>query len=97
MTTRVMPAAMAKAKDADVRAFIERCIGKPRARPFASELPNGSFFYGLDDDVSTPLPLSPSPPPPKICSQPLVPAAGNSCLHLSYAVSRSVDSITGAS
>ncbi|WOL03941.1 putative serine/threonine-protein kinase WNK11 [Canna indica] len=85
VTTGVMPAAMVKVKDADVRAFIERCVGKPRARPSTSELLNDPFFYGLDDDGSTPFPLSP-PPPPRFtskdmptaisaCSSPLLPTS----------------------
>ncbi|WOL01411.1 putative serine/threonine-protein kinase WNK11 [Canna indica] len=98
VTTGVKPAAMVKVKDPEVRAFIERCIGKPRARPSASELLKDPFFYGLDDDGSRPLLLSPPPPctskdmPTAIsaCSKPLLPT-------MPLAVSKSVESIVGVS
>lgn len=53
VTSGVLPKALDKVKDPEVRAFIERCIGQPRARPSASELLKDSFFHGLDDDVDS--------------------------------------------
>ncbi|XP_042386153.1 probable serine/threonine-protein kinase WNK11 [Zingiber officinale] len=50
VTAGVRPAAMDKVKDPEVRAFIERCLAKPRARPSTSELLRDPFFLGLDDD-----------------------------------------------
>ncbi|URE26538.1 serine threonine-protein kinase [Musa troglodytarum] len=50
VTAGVRPAALAKVKDPEVQAFIERCLGKPRARPSASQLLTDPFFQGLDDD-----------------------------------------------
>ncbi|KAJ4975168.1 hypothetical protein NE237_000274 [Protea cynaroides] len=50
VTTGVMPQAMNKVKNPEVMAFIEKCLGKPRARPSASELLQDPFFDGLDDD-----------------------------------------------
>ncbi|KAF5196909.1 Serine/threonine-protein kinase WNK1 [Thalictrum thalictroides] len=46
----VKPLAMEKVKDPDVKAFINKCLGKPRARPSATELLQDPFFNGLDDD-----------------------------------------------
>lgn len=46
-----MPAALERVKHSEVKAFIKRCIGKPRARPSASQLLKDPFFHGLDDDV----------------------------------------------
>ncbi|CAL9063709.1 probable serine/threonine-protein kinase WNK11 [Musa acuminata AAA Group] len=60
VTTGVRPAALSKVKDPEVQAFIERCLGKPRARPSASQLLTDPFFQGLDDDDTA----SPPPPPP---------------------------------
>ncbi|MQM23300.1 hypothetical protein Taro_056364 [Colocasia esculenta] len=53
VTAGVRPAAMDKVKDPEVRAFIERCLGVPRARPSASDLLADPFFSGLDDDSHT--------------------------------------------
>uniref|UniRef100_A0A1D1YA94 non-specific serine/threonine protein kinase n=1 Tax=Anthurium amnicola TaxID=1678845 RepID=A0A1D1YA94_9ARAE len=52
VTAGVRPAAIGKVKDPEVRAFIERCLGAPRARPSAAELLQDPFFLGLDDDAS---------------------------------------------
>ncbi|GAA0175748.1 non-receptor serine/threonine protein kinase [Lithospermum erythrorhizon] len=46
----VRPKAMEKVKDPEVKAFIEKCLAQPRARPTASELLEDPFFYGIDDD-----------------------------------------------
>ncbi|RWW85854.1 hypothetical protein BHE74_00005443 [Ensete ventricosum] len=64
VTAGVRPAAMAKVKDPEVRAFIERCLAKPRARPSASELLTDPFFHGIDDDgfaLHPPLPRPRAP------------------------------------
>ncbi|ONK59790.1 uncharacterized protein A4U43_C08F10720 [Asparagus officinalis] len=45
-----MPAALEKVKNPEVKAFIKRCIAKPRARPSAAQLLKDPFFNGLDDD-----------------------------------------------
>ncbi|PIA56386.1 hypothetical protein AQUCO_00700598v1 [Aquilegia coerulea] len=50
VTSGVKPLAMEKVKDPEVKAFIDKCLGKPRARPSASELLQDPFFDGLDDD-----------------------------------------------
>ncbi|PIA38398.1 hypothetical protein AQUCO_02800240v1 [Aquilegia coerulea] len=50
VTSGVRPLAMEKVKDLHVKAFIDKCLGKPRARPSASELLQDPFFDGLDDD-----------------------------------------------
>ncbi|MCL7023812.1 hypothetical protein MKW94_030933 [Papaver nudicaule] len=50
VTAGLRPQAMNKVKDPEVKQFIERCLGKPRDRPSASELLRDSFFDGLDDD-----------------------------------------------
>ncbi|KAF8414221.1 hypothetical protein HHK36_002221 [Tetracentron sinense] len=46
----VRPEALKKVKDPEVKAFIEKCLGQPRARPSASDLLKDPFFDGLDDD-----------------------------------------------
>ena len=53
VTAGAMPAAMGKVKDPEIRAFIERCVATPRARPSASELLQDPFFHGLDDEPIT--------------------------------------------
>ncbi|KAF8409692.1 hypothetical protein HHK36_005771 [Tetracentron sinense] len=50
VTSGVRPQAMNKVKDPEVKAFIEKCIAQPRARPSASDLLKDPFFSGLDDD-----------------------------------------------
>ncbi|KAF8391656.1 hypothetical protein HHK36_023963 [Tetracentron sinense] len=46
----VRPEAMKKVRDPEVKAFIEKCLAQPRARPSASDLLKDPFFDGLDDD-----------------------------------------------
>lgn len=50
VTSGVRPAALDKVKDPEVKAFIEKCLAQPRARPTASELLADPFFAGLVDD-----------------------------------------------
>ncbi|KAI8008040.1 putative serine/threonine-protein kinase WNK11 [Camellia lanceoleosa] len=52
VTSGVRPRAMDKVKDPEVKAFIEKCLAQPRARPSAADLLKDPFFYGiyLDDD-----------------------------------------------
>ncbi|ONK59791.1 uncharacterized protein A4U43_C08F10730 [Asparagus officinalis] len=57
VTSGTMPAAMAKVKDPEIRAFIERCVATPRARPSASDLLSDPFFYGLDDEPAEAVPV----------------------------------------
>lgn len=44
VTTGVKPQSINKVSDPDLKAFIERCIGQPRARPSASELLEDRFL-----------------------------------------------------
>lgn len=44
VTTGVMPQALNKVEDPEFKAFIQRCIGMPRARPSAADLLKDSFF-----------------------------------------------------
>lgn len=48
VTSGVKPLSMNKVSDPEVRAFIDKCIARPRARPSASELLNDPFFSELD-------------------------------------------------
>ncbi|XP_018810613.1 probable serine/threonine-protein kinase WNK11 [Juglans regia] len=50
VSSGVRPQAMSKVKDPEVRAFIEKCLAQPRARPSAAELLKDPFFDELDDD-----------------------------------------------
>uniref|UniRef100_A0A5B7BN97 non-specific serine/threonine protein kinase n=1 Tax=Davidia involucrata TaxID=16924 RepID=A0A5B7BN97_DAVIN len=50
VTCGVRPQAMNKVKDTEVKAFIEKCLAQPRARPSASDLLKDPFFDGIDDD-----------------------------------------------
>ncbi|KAJ4828392.1 putative serine/threonine-protein kinase wnk11 [Turnera subulata] len=46
----IRPQAISKINDPEARAFIERCLAQPRARPSAAELLKDPFFDGIDDD-----------------------------------------------
>lgn len=50
VTTGVMPRAFSKVVDPEVKAFIDRCVAQPRARPSASELLKDQFFDGVEED-----------------------------------------------
>lgn len=50
VSTGIKPAALGKVKDPEVKAFIEKCLGQPRARPSAAELLEDPFFNEIDDD-----------------------------------------------
>lgn len=50
VSSGVRPLALNKVKDAEVKAFIERCLAQPRARPSASDLLKDSFFDEVVDD-----------------------------------------------
>ncbi|XP_050204346.1 probable serine/threonine-protein kinase WNK11 [Mercurialis annua] len=50
VTTGVKPQAMNKVTDSEVKAFIEKCIGEPNARPSASELLTDPFFSEVTVD-----------------------------------------------
>lgn len=53
VTSGVGPLAMNKVSDPEVKAFIEKCIAQPRARPSASELLNDPFFSELNNGDAT--------------------------------------------
>jgi WNK lysine deficient protein kinase len=50
VSSGVRPQSLNKVKDAEVKAFIEKCLAQPRARPSAQELLNDPFFGVLDND-----------------------------------------------
>ena len=53
VSSGVRPRALGKVTDPEVRAFIEKCLAQPRARPSAAELLKDPFFdevVGDDDD-----------------------------------------------
>ncbi|XP_059661188.1 probable serine/threonine-protein kinase WNK11 [Cornus florida] len=52
VTTGVKPQAMNRVSDPEFKAFIERCIGQPRARPSASDLLKDPFLSEVDYDES---------------------------------------------
>ncbi|VAH28557.1 unnamed protein product [Triticum turgidum subsp. durum] len=52
VTNGVPPAALRRLRDPEMRAFIQRCIGKPRNRPSAADLLRDPFFHGIDDDTT---------------------------------------------
>lgn len=50
VSSGVRPQGMDKVKDPEVKAFIEKCLGQPKARPSASDLLKDPFFFGIFDD-----------------------------------------------
>lgn len=50
VSSGVRPQALSKVRDPEVKAFIEKCLAQPRARPSASELLKDPFFDGIDND-----------------------------------------------
>lgn len=50
VTAGVRPQALTKLEDGEVKAFIERCLAQPRARPSAAQLLKDPFFDGIVDD-----------------------------------------------
>ncbi|CAJ1963957.1 unnamed protein product [Sphenostylis stenocarpa] len=50
VSSGVRPQALSKIRDPEVKAFIERCLAQPRARPSAAELLKDPFFDLLDYD-----------------------------------------------
>lgn len=52
VTSGVMPQAFNKVSDPELKAFIERCIGQPRARPSASDLLKDPFLIEVSSEES---------------------------------------------
>ncbi|KAL2944970.1 putative serine/threonine-protein kinase WNK11 [Bienertia sinuspersici] len=50
VTSGLRPKALDKVKDPEAKAFIEKCLARPRARPSATELLADPFFDSIDDD-----------------------------------------------
>lgn len=50
VSSGLRPAALNKVKDPEVKEFIEKCLGQPRARPSTAELLKDPFFDELVDD-----------------------------------------------
>ncbi|XP_008227103.1 PREDICTED: probable serine/threonine-protein kinase WNK11 [Prunus mume] len=50
VTSGVRPQSLNKVNDPEVKAFVEKCLAQPRARPSATELLNDSFFDEVGDD-----------------------------------------------
>uniref|UniRef100_A0A2P2IPS0 non-specific serine/threonine protein kinase n=2 Tax=Rhizophora mucronata TaxID=61149 RepID=A0A2P2IPS0_RHIMU len=50
VSSGVRPVALAKVKDLEVKAFIEKCLAQPRARPSAGDLLEDPFFDGINND-----------------------------------------------
>lgn len=51
VTAGVMPRAMDDVNDEELKAFVERCIGQPRARPSAAQLLKDPFLADVVADV----------------------------------------------
>ncbi|KAL4619936.1 hypothetical protein ACB092_06G117200 [Castanea dentata] len=54
VTTGVKPQALNKEMDPEVKAFIEKCLAQPRARPSASDLLKDPFFSEVSDEETEP-------------------------------------------
>ncbi|PON63575.1 Tyrosine-protein kinase [Parasponia andersonii] len=52
VTTGKKPQALDKLTDPELKAFIEKCLAQPRARPSASDLLKDPFFSELDDEAT---------------------------------------------
>ena len=50
VSSGVRHAALNKVKDPEVKAFIEKCLAQPRARPSATKLVRDPFFDEIVDD-----------------------------------------------
>ncbi|KAK6132995.1 hypothetical protein DH2020_033286 [Rehmannia glutinosa] len=50
VTSGVRPQAMNRVKDPEVKAFIEKCLAQPRARPSAADLLKDPFFDRIIDE-----------------------------------------------
>ncbi|PQM34347.1 putative serine/threonine-protein kinase WNK11 [Prunus yedoensis var. nudiflora] len=50
VTSGVRPQSLNKVKDPEVKAFVEKCLAQPRARPSATELLNDPFFDEVEED-----------------------------------------------
>ncbi|XP_020594048.1 probable serine/threonine-protein kinase WNK11 [Phalaenopsis equestris] len=59
VTAGIPPAGLSRIRDPEFHAFIQRCLGKPNARPSASELLRDPFFASLNaPPASLPPPYS---------------------------------------
>ncbi|MCH91565.1 putative serine/threonine-protein kinase WNK11-like, partial [Trifolium medium] len=50
VTMGIKPQALSNVRDPEVKAFIEKCIAQPRARPSATDLLKDPFFSELNND-----------------------------------------------
>ncbi|GAU36284.1 hypothetical protein TSUD_255380 [Trifolium subterraneum] len=50
VTLGIKPQALSNVRDPEVKAFIEKCIAQPRARPSATDLLKDPFFSELNND-----------------------------------------------
>lgn len=53
VTTGVKPRSLSKVTNPEVKAFIEKCIAEPRARPSASDLLKDPFFSEVNNEDET--------------------------------------------
>lgn len=49
VTGGILPQAMNQIKEPELKAFIEKCIGQPRARPSAADLLKDHFLSDVDE------------------------------------------------